>query len=84
MRYYKNIEADYIMGIGTGSGGEEITQEEYESILSTIRNRPFAEPGYDHRLKADLSWELVEVAPEPVDDEISAEEALNIILGGEA
>ena len=82
MRYYKNIETDYITGIGTGVGGEEITQEEYETILSVVRSCPIPEAGYDYRLKTDLTWELVE-APEPVDEEIGADEALDIILGGE-
>lgn len=84
-RYYKNIEGDYITAIGTGNGGVEITYEEYENILHVIRNRHTTSAGYDYRLKTDLTWELVEV---PVvtdeDDEISADEALDIILGGEA
>lgn len=83
MRYYKNIDGDYLVSIGTGSGGEEITQEEYENILSIIRNRPTPEAGYTYRLRTDLTWELVEAPVEPVDDEISADEALDIILGGE-
>ena len=82
MRYYKNIKTDYITGIGTGVGGEEITQEEYETILSVVRSCPIPEAGYDYSLKTDLTWELVE-APIIVDDEISDTEALDIILGGE-
>lgn len=80
--YYKNIDGDFITGIGTGLGDVEITQEEYETILAVVRGRPIPESGYDYRLKTDLTWELVE-APAPVDDEISADEALDIILGGE-
>ena len=83
MRYYKIIENDELTGIGTGVGGEEITQEEYENIFSIIRSRPIPEAGYDYRLRTDLTWELVEV-PVIVDDEISDAEALDIILGGEA
>lgn len=83
MKWFKNIKDDYITVIGTGIGDVEITQEEYESILAIVRDRPIPEAGYDYRLKTDLTWELVE-APEPVDDEISADEALDIILGGEA
>ena len=82
MRYYKQIEEGYIIGIGTGAGSEEITQEEYENILFIIRSRPIPEPGYDYKLRTDLTWELVE-AP-VVEEEISADEALDIILGGEA
>lgn len=85
MRYYKKIEDGYILSVGTGVGGEEITHEEYENILSVIRSTPVAESGYMYRLRADYTWELMET-PEQTDDEyeISAEEALDIILGGEA
>ena len=83
MRYYKFINGVYLVSIGTGSGGEEITQEEYENILSIIRNRPTPEAGYTYKLRTDLTWELVEAPVEPVDDEISDAEALDIILGGE-
>lgn len=83
-KYYKNIEGEYITGIGTGIGDMEIIQEEYEYILSIIRNRPTPEAGYTYKLRTDLTWELVEAPVEPVDDEISDAEALDIILGGEA
>lgn len=62
-KYYKNIDGGYIAAIGTGAGDVEITKEEYESILSVIRSRPIPEPGYDYRLREDLTWELVEVPP---------------------
>lgn len=61
MRYYKQIENDYLLSIGTGRGHEEITSEEYNQILSVIRSKPTAETGYDYRLKTDLTWELYEV-----------------------
>lgn len=81
MKWFKNIKDDYITVIGTGIGDVEITQEEYENILSVVRNRPTPEAGFDYKLRTDLTWELVEA---PVaDDEISADEALDIILGGE-
>lgn len=65
MRYYKIIEDGYVLSIGTGSGGSEITKEEYDNLLSVIRSAPIAESGYQYRLKADLTWELVELPPEP-------------------
>ena len=83
-RYYKNFDGGYISAIGTGVGGEEITKEEYENILSVIRNRPTPEAGYDYRLKTDITWEPVELPPVSEDKEISADEALKIILWGEA
>jgi hypothetical protein len=80
MRYYKLIENGYIIGIGTGPGGVEITEDEYNVLLDLIRNKPSADPGYDYWLKEDLTWELVEVPiVEPTDDEVSGEELLTMI-----
>lgn len=73
MRYYKKLENDYLYAIGTGPGGEEITREEYENIVSIIRNRPTADAGYQYRLKADLTWELTE-APALEDAEATQED----------
>lgn len=65
MRYYVEYADDRIIAVGTGVGGEEITKEEYEHILSVIRSVPTAEQGYAYHLKKDLTWELVELPPEP-------------------
>ena len=84
MRYYKQLSDNYIIAIGTGPGGTEITETEYNSILSVIQSRPTSETqGY--RLRADLTWEAYDLPtePEPSDeDEISDEEAFNILIGG--
>lgn len=80
MRYYKLIEDGYLLGIGTGAGGVEITKEEYDEILSLVQNKPAADTGYDYRLKEDLTWELIEVPIiEPTDDEVSGDELLSMI-----
>lgn len=80
MRYYKLIENGYILAIGAGAGGVEITVDEYSTILKTIQDKPTAEKGYDYLLKEDLTWELIEVPiVEPTDDEISGEELLDMI-----
>ena len=68
MKYFKNISDGYILSIGTGAGGEEITETEYNNLMVTIQNRPHAEPSWGYRLKADLTWELVAM-PEPVEEE---------------
>lgn len=84
MRYYKQLFDNYILAIGTGNGGEEITEAEYNNIMTIIRNRPQAE-GKGYKLKADLTWEEYDLPPEPEpsdDDEISNGEALDILLGG--
>lgn len=85
MRYYKLTGSDYLMAIGTGLGGTEITESEYNNILSIIRSRPTPPAGYGYRLKADLTWEQYELPPEPEPsdtDEITDDEAMAIILGG--
>ena len=83
-RYYKQTDDVYILAVGVGVGGMEISADEYSEILSVIQNHPAAE-GKGYRLKADLTWEEYDLPPEtePSDeDEISTDEALNILLGG--
>ena len=83
MRYYKMIIDGYLVAVGSGSGGTEIAEADYNNLLEIIRNKPIAESGYDYRLKSDLTWELCELPPMPIEDEeISDTEALNIITGG--
>ena len=84
MKYNKQVSNTYLAAIGTGPGGVEITEDEYNAIMDVIRNRPAAE-GKGYRLKADLTWEEYDLPPVPEpsdDDEISTDEALNILLGG--
>jgi hypothetical protein len=62
--------------------GKAVTAEEYAAILEMLRNPPAAPEGYGYRLTVDLRWELEELpAPDP-DPELTAEEALAIMLGG--
>lgn len=82
MRYYKNIENDYILAIGTGGGGVEITEQEYDTIMSVIQNKPARTETTDYHLKTDLTWEEYEREPEVPSDDIDAEEALDILTGG--
>ena len=75
MRYYKHIENDYVLYIGTGPGGEEIAAEEYAQILDIIHSKPTAEAGYGYHLKTDLTWELVELPPvEEIGEEATIED----------
>ena len=62
--------------------GEEITEIKYNEILLMLRSRPTAEEGFAYRLTADLQWELYEVPIAEESDEITDEEALEILLGG--
>ena len=85
IRYYKAVENGYILGIGTGFGGVEITQKEHQRIREIVRTRPAPPEGYDYRLREDLTWEEYQLPIiDPAEEEISDEEALAIILGGEA
>lgn len=69
--FYKYINDKYIIGVGTGLGGEEITEQEYNNILDKINNRPEAPEGYSYRLTTSLEWELCEVPKtEPIAEEI--------------
>lgn len=83
MRYYKLIEDGYISAIGTGGGGTEITEQEYNAIMAVIQNKPQRTATTDYKLKVDLTWEEYELPPEPEDYDISDEEALGIITGSE-
>ena len=83
MRYYKLIQDGYILSIGEGYDGVEISLDEYNEIMAVIEAKPEAEKGFDYLLKEDLTWEKIEVPIiEPSDDdEISDAEALAIIQG---
>ena len=84
MKYYKIIETGYIISIGTGSGGAEITKQEYAEILAVIRNKPTPRDGYDYRLKTDLTWEecaLPPIEPEPLTDEEALTRYANSLTG---
>lgn len=87
MRCYKEAADGYISGIGTGCGGTEISQEEYNRILAAIHARPEPPEGYDYRLTEALEWELVERTAEeestgqPSAEDISGDELLSMIEG---
>jgi hypothetical protein len=86
MRYNKTIDSGYIISIGTGSGGTEITEQEYAEILATIRKKPNASGGYDYRLKTGLTWEeykLPPVEPEPPTDEEALTRYANELTGAD-
>ena len=83
MRYYKQIQDNYILAIGTGYGNDEISETEYNELMAIIQNAPKSD-GKGYKLRTDLTWEEHDLPPVAVsdDDELSTEEALNIRLGG--
>lgn len=81
MDYFKTTNGNYILSVGTGAGGEEITETEYNEIMSAIQNKPQATETTDYQLKTDLTWEPYEI--EPIEEpDIEDAEALDILLGG--
>ena len=87
MKYYKTVADGYIHAIEqreSPATSEEITEAEYNRIKAIIDNRPTAPEGYGYRLTESLEWELYELPPAEEDTELTAEEALEIIVGGTA
>lgn len=95
MRYYKEIENNHIISIGTGPGGAEITESEYNRLLAEIREKAaLVDKLYSGEITiADVPDEWQEEIQRRVDERIAAEaaaeeqdipaeEALEIILGG--
>lgn len=81
MRYYKMTESGYITAIGTGGGGTEITEQEYNTIMAVIQNKPPKTETTDYHLKKDLTWEAYERIDPVEPEELDPEEAMNILLG---
>lgn len=84
MAYFKITDNGYILSIGqTDRETEhEITEEEYNTILSVIHAKPTATDTTDYRLREDLTWEEFPVDPPDPDPEIDEAEAWEILFGG--
>ena len=98
MRYYAQYNNfGKLIAIGTGPGGMEITEDEYNALLSEIREKAdFVDKLYNGEITIDevpADWqeeiqrrvdERIATEGSAEEQDISAEEALNIILGGES
>ena len=96
MRYCAQYdESNRLIAIGTGYGGVEITESEYNTLLAEIREKAsLVNRLYNGEITiADVPTDWQEEIQRRVDERIaaegsaeeqdlSAEEALNIILGG--
>ena len=96
MRYYAQYnDTSKLTAIGTGHGGTEITESEYNRLLSEIREKAaLVDKLYNGEITiADvpIDWqeeiqrrvdERIAADGEAAEQDISAEEALDIILGG--
>ena len=79
--FYKYINDKFIIGVGTGAGGEEITEQEYNSILDKINNCPEAPDGYSYRLTTAMEWELAEIPKiEAIEEIIEIEEDYGTVI----
>ena len=97
MRYYAQYdESGKLIAIGTGPGGVEITESEYNRLLTEIRTKAaLVNQLYNGEISIDsvpTEWqeeiqrrvdERIAAEGEAAEQDISAEEALDIILGGE-
>ena len=96
MRYYAQYSASgTLFAIGTGSGGTEITEAEYNVLLSEIREKAaMVDKLYSGEITIDdvpTDWqeeiqrrvdERIAAEGTAEEQDISAEEALDILLGG--
>ena len=96
MRYYARYnDSGKLIAIGTGSGGTEITEAEYNALLAEIREKAaLVDKLYSGEITiADVPTDWQEEIQRRVDEriaakglaeeqDISAEEALEILLGG--
>ena len=98
MRYYAQYnDSGKLIAIGTGNGGVEITEAEYNALLAEIREKAaLVEQLYNGEITIDdvpTEWqeeiqrrvnERIAAEGTAEEQDLSAEEALNIILGGES
>ena len=96
MKYYAQYSASgELISIGTGGGGTEITEAEYQALLTEIRTKAdLVSKLYEGEITIDdvpAEWreeiqkrvdERIEEEAAEEERELSAEEALDIILGG--
>ena len=98
MKYYAQYNDNgKLIAIGTGNGGVEITEAEYNTLLAEIREKAaLVEQLYNGAITiADVpeAWreeiqrrvnERIAAEGTAEEQDLSAEEVLNIILGGES
>lgn len=97
MKYFAQYENGILTAIGTGNGGTEITEAEYNALLTEIREKAaLVEQLYNGEITIDevpTEWqeeiqrrvnERIAAEGAAEEQDLSAEEALNIILGGES
>ena len=81
MQYYKIVNEETVTSLGTinTDGDGNITAEEYDSLLTMIRQMPDGKAIHDN---GDGTYTYVDAPPMPEPD-VEPEEALAILLGEE-
>ena len=96
MRFFAQYnDSGALLAIGTGHGGTEITESEYNALLAEIREKAaLVDKLYSGEITIDdvtAEWqeeiqrrvdERIAAEGAAAEQDISAEEALDIILGG--
>ena len=95
MRFYAKYDREKLLYIGTGPGGTEITEAEYNALLAEIREKAaLVDKMYSGEIAIDdvpTEWqeeiqlrvdERIAAEGTAEEQDISAEEALEILLGG--
>ena len=96
MRYYAQYnDSGKLLAIGTGPGGTEITEAEYNALLAEIREKAaLVDKMYSGEIALDevpADWqeeiqrrvdERIAAEGSAEEQDIPAEEALDILLGG--
>ena len=96
MRFFAQYNnSGKLLAVGTGNGGTEITEAEYNALLAEIREKAaFMDKLYNGEITMDaVPAEWQEEIPRRVDEriaaagpaeeqDISAEDALDILFGG--
>ena len=95
MYYAQYNDSGKLIAIGTGTGGVEITEAEYNALLSEIREKAaFVNKLYSGEITIDavpVDWqeeiqrrvdERIAAEGTAEEQDIPAEEALDILLGG--
>ena len=94
MRYFaKYDQVGTLLAIGTGLGGVEITETEYNDALRVIREKAelvecvlagtISYEDIPAEWRNEIKVRAAERLEQLADSEISADEALDIIIGGE-
>jgi hypothetical protein len=86
MRYYKSFDGNRLMAVGVGYGGAEITEEEYNALLTTIREKAaLANQLYNEEITiGEVPMEWQEEIQRRVNERIAAEaEAENLEIPGD-